>query len=616
MSFTPRTRPQILTDMVNFVKYNTDITDFTVGSVVRTILEAAAIEDDEQYFQMVQLLKAFSINTARNSKLDLRVADFGIVRRSPTSATVPVRFYDDTLVQDQLAQDELSGATSIIVFDSTAFPTSGFPYTIRIGENLPGVQDIAVLSNDIAHNKFTLATPLTSDFSVGARVTVVPGTSAGRTFNVNTGIAAPATTSQAEKTYRTTEVAHIVAGNFLSNEVIAVANVAGTVGNVAASRVTKFTAGAPFQGAGVVNQRPGAGGLNRETDGELVDRALKQIQSLSRGTVRSLITGAIGVQDPITQSKSTSASLLEDFEGNEVRVYIDDGTGLIPDTVAHAESSTGGGELLPVPTLVLPVNDNSWPTTGWILYGFTDATLPSVVPQLVHYSSKTATSPYVLYLDTTVMLETFVDTYYVDVLTDAAETGQTRFSCHDFPIVRGAFKLYRKTGLSWSLLSLGTDYLLNRGTGEVQVIIPGGLTAGDILAAHYTRYSNLVQEVQKVLEGDRNDSANYPGVKAAGVFLSVEAPTIKRINVVASIAGSPGTFEDTLIPLVRRNMENYIKSLKIGQDVIVSKLVDVAFNVTGVADVHISSPATNVVVLENELPLPNDSVGNSLIIIS
>ena len=68
MAFIPRNFEQILADMIAHVRANTTLTDFSVGSVIRTILEAAAIEDDSQYFQMVQLLNAFRVATAIGTK--------------------------------------------------------------------------------------------------------------------------------------------------------------------------------------------------------------------------------------------------------------------------------------------------------------------------------------------------------------------------------------------------------------------------------------------------------------------------------------------------------------------------------------------------------------------
>ena len=38
-TFTPRSAEEILNDMVNYLTLNTKITDFNVGSAIRTILE-------------------------------------------------------------------------------------------------------------------------------------------------------------------------------------------------------------------------------------------------------------------------------------------------------------------------------------------------------------------------------------------------------------------------------------------------------------------------------------------------------------------------------------------------------------------------------------------------
>jgi hypothetical protein len=56
--------------MIAYVQTRTAISDFNVGSVIRTVLEAAALEDDEQYFQMVQLLDLFSFMSAAGEDLD------------------------------------------------------------------------------------------------------------------------------------------------------------------------------------------------------------------------------------------------------------------------------------------------------------------------------------------------------------------------------------------------------------------------------------------------------------------------------------------------------------------------------------------------------------------
>ncbi len=78
--FRRRVFAEILQDMVEHVRLNTPLTDFRVGSVIRTLLEAAALEDDEAYFQMAQLLRDFSFTSATGSGLDRRLADFDLAR--------------------------------------------------------------------------------------------------------------------------------------------------------------------------------------------------------------------------------------------------------------------------------------------------------------------------------------------------------------------------------------------------------------------------------------------------------------------------------------------------------------------------------------------------------
>jgi uncharacterized phage protein gp47/JayE len=157
------------------------------------------------------------------------------------------------------------------------------------------------------------------------------------------------------------------------------------------------------------------------------------------------------------------------------------------------------------------------------------------------------------------------------------------------------------------------DYKLNKGTGELQLTDVGGVVAGTKLVAHYSYYTNLIAQVQKVMEGDPDDPVNFPGVKAAGIFLSVEQPTIKRINVIASITAAEGFSEASLAPLVRSVIESYVSSLRIGQDVIVSKIIDNAFTVSGLADIRVLLPTSNVTVLESELPVPFDASGATLV---
>ncbi len=133
----------------------------------------------------------------------------------------------------------------------------------------------------------------------------------------------------------------------------------------------------------------------------------------------------------------------------------------------------------------------------------------------------------------------------------------------------------------------------------------------------YTFYTNLIEQVQRVLEGDLDDPLNFPGVKAAGIFLRVEAPTAVEITVRATLSAIEGFAEADLADPVRRSIENYINGRKIGEDIIVSKMIDVAHNINGVRDVRIVEPLANIVILEDQLPISFDaSDGTSLVSVS
>jgi len=605
MSFSPRSFPIILEDMIAYVRANSTLSDFTVGSMVRSILEAAAYEDDEQYFQMTQLLAAFSILNAKGNKLDRRMADYGLVRLRATKALVPVRFYDTSIITNRLATDVASGATSIELFNSSGFPTSGFPYTVRIGEGTTRLQDVVVTAHNTAARTLTLSAPVANDLVVGDRVNLLTGAVA-RSIGRNTMVNAPATVTEASRIFSTTTAAFIAPGNFFSNEVFARATVSGSSANVGRGKVSQFSGAKPFQSAGVTNLKEATPGTDRESDADFLDRGLQQLQSLSRGTPLAIRSNSVGVTDPTTGQRTVSSNIVEDFANAEVLVYIDNGVGLVPSAQSLPSASIVGATLLGVTEL--PMSDTSdLPSVGTYL-------IESGPAELVEVTSKDdSTNRLLLASGTTNIHSDSTTVSLVDVLVTSAEAGRRRFRLQNYPVVRGTERVYVDGGGGIGELTPGVDYVLNRGTGELQMSSTSGVAGGAIVFAQYSYYTNLIAEVQKVLEGDEDDANVYPGVKAGGIFLSVEAPTIRRISVTASISAKPGFVENTLRPLVQQEIEAYVSSRKLGEDVIISNMVSRALTVDGVLDIRVSSPTNNISVLENELPIARDSDGNSLV---
>lgn len=609
MSFTPRTFDEILRDMVAHVQFTTDISDFNPGSVARTLLEAAALEDDEQYFQMVQLLDMFSIANATGPELDRRMADFNLVRRPARPATTRVRFFDGSLITNLSALDVPAGSSQIVLFDGSSFPIPSPSYVIRIGEGTSRVQEASVIA--ISGGLLTLASPLTFDVSVQDRVSVVTGHSP-KTINIGVTIQAPPTVGQAAKVYATKQTAFIAQGNYFSNEVVAAATTSGSSGNVGPQRISQFSGPAPFTQAGVINVTEAGGGTDRESDDSFRLRGAQQLQSLSRGTPLALVSAAQSVTNTRTGQSVASASLLEDFANDEVRLFIDDGTGLEPDIVSYPAVSLTGA--VTAGATSLPVGSTATlPSFGTVLV--TDGGTTQVV---VNYVSLTPTS---LVLETAIPLGASFAigdiVYVVEVVTESAESAQQRFQLTLPPVVRGSDRIWLQAGpTQFNLLARDVDYRINKGTGEFQLLDAGGAPLGAKIVASYGHYVNLIADVQKTLEGDLTNPTAFPGVKAAGIFLSVEAPTLRRITVLGTITAAPGFTEDVLRPLVQSAMQDYISSLRIGQDVIRSKLIDVAFNIPGVQDVTIALPLGNIVILENEIATPFDANDESLVFVT
>lgn len=108
----------------------------------------------------------------------------------------------------------------------------------------------------------------------------------------------------------------------------------------------------------------------------------------------------------------------------------------------------------------------------------------------------------------------------------------------------------------------------------------------------------LKTEIEKVLNGDSADLTNYPGYRAAGIEISVEAPAITAVNVVVDVyrLTTPKEVTDTTLELlVQSAIESYINSRGLGEDVIITAIETAARNAhPDVYDVDVTTPSANV----------------------
>jgi uncharacterized phage protein gp47/JayE len=162
-AFRIQTYPELRATMFAWLRfYQGDAVDLREGSVIRTILEAAAFMDAEQFVQMARLLDLFSLEKCVGDDVDRRALDFGAglvarLRRRPANTSICKISVSDgrLLVRAVLTGDVLPAAVTFIVNDATAFPTSGALILDR------GTERAEQIVYTRAGNSFTVVAPVT-----------------------------------------------------------------------------------------------------------------------------------------------------------------------------------------------------------------------------------------------------------------------------------------------------------------------------------------------------------------------------------------------------------------------------------------------------------------------
>jgi uncharacterized phage protein gp47/JayE len=154
------------------------------------------------------------------------------------------------------------------------------------------------------------------------------------------------------------------------------------------------------------------------------------------------------------------------------------------------------------------------------------------------------------------------------------------------------------------LLTMGTDFVVNEASG--QIYFTPALAAGEQLIAGYTHYTGLIQYVQKVVDGDPADRANFPGLRAAGTLAYVRVPQVLIQTVVASITVKEGYVQTDVKTAVKEEVKRYVNGLGISGDVVRNEMIKRIMTVDGVYNVVLTTPAADVIMLDDQLPRTTD----------
>jgi uncharacterized phage protein gp47/JayE len=129
--------------------------------------------------------------------------------------------------------------------------------------------------------------------------------------------------------------------------------------------------------------------------------------------------------------------------------------------------------------------------------------------------------------------------------------------------------------------------------GFVRVVISSGSGAAS---------SELVDLTQDIVDGYTDPSGNIiTGWKAAGVIATVESAVEVPIDVTAVIEGDGSVAQESLLASCEVAISDYISTLRLGGDCLVSGITVAIATVPGVYNVTLTDPAADVEIDVNEI---------------
>jgi hypothetical protein len=111
----------------------------------------------------------------------------------------------------------------------------------------------------------------------------------------------------------------------------------------------------------------------------------------------------------------------------------------------------------------------------------------------------------------------------------------------------------------------------------------------------YTTYSELLSLACTVIDGSPTDAVSYPGVRAAGTAVDVQAPLVRSISMSLTLQATNGVGLSSIKDPVKSTITNYIKGLGVGESVVLSEIIKRVQQIPGVLSVVIDSttPSAN-----------------------
>lgn len=367
---------QILGSMVRKIVAETPLSDINPGSVFLSLLEACASQDFDNNVAILNILELLNVDAIRNSDLDNKAADLGIIRDAAVAATGTVRILNTNITKQSsslysLKPAPISGQTVLFVNNTTGWSPTGSLYIGRGTNSFEGPIPYTSITVFSTYSQINLGAALQKDHLSSNTVINAQG-QPDRVIAAGTVVKIPANNQNPNILYNTIRDVILPSGEDHVDDVLVLAQVPGSQGNTLINTIRQFDT-APFNGAAVTNTIAFSSGTDIETDVELRNRIKAYTSSLARGTSPAILGAVIGISDPDENKRVVSAKLSQPVAIGEPSIlYIDDGSGFQPSEAGQTvdvllSKANGTEEFLQLANYPVPrpqvVNDASGPFT-------------------------------------------------------------------------------------------------------------------------------------------------------------------------------------------------------------------------------------------------------------
>src|ERR1035437_2573276 len=298
MSIKIRSFNQILGEMIRTIIAETPLNDLTAGSVLLTLLEAAASNDFENNTAILNVLELLNIDAVKNNDLDARAGDYGLTRNAAIKASGQVTIFNTNITKRStglyvIKPAPISGQTVLFVNNTVNWAASGNLYIGRGTQSFEGPIAYSSITAFPTYSQINLVSALQRDHLISDVVSDSQG-QPDRIIAAGTVVDIPANNQNPMVQYVTLRDAVIPSGEDNIANVQVIALVAGSMGNAGINTITAFNT-IPFSGAAVSNTSAFSNGTDIETDVELRNRIKSYAITLARGTAASILAIVIGV---------------------------------------------------------------------------------------------------------------------------------------------------------------------------------------------------------------------------------------------------------------------------------------------------------------------------------